>query len=227
MKFTFFLLIFLVVAPVFSQINKGAFDDYLYFVNQTRPSYEGVEGSPYVNESFVPAKVDDFDKVIYIKFNAFANNIEFRSPENDVAILSLEKDYTFRLLDGSNAEYEVHDYINDENVTGRTFFKKVRSGANFNLYQKQNVKYVPKKLATSGFEQNQPAKFIKTNVTFYVNKPVQDSMKLVPVPTRKKEIAAFLNVKSSAVKQYIKEENLKLGSEDDLVKILNHYWSLD
>lgn len=220
----FILYLFLVPTVLFAQINKGAFDDYLYFVNQNRPAYEDIQGTPYLSEDFIPARIDNFKNVVQVKFNVFANNIEFKKPDNDIAILSLEKDYKFRLLDSFNTEYEIHDYVNEKDELGRTFFKKIGSGENFTLFLKQNIKLIPKKLATSGFEQNQPARFSHTKGTFYVGHPQKDIKKLVAVPTRKKEITTFFKEKSKLIKQYMKKERLKLDNEDDLMELLNYYW---
>lgn len=225
MRLIFFSIVFLVNAPIFSQINKGAFDDYLYFVNQSRPAYEGVEGTPYLSEDFVPARIDDFEKVIYIKFNVFANNIELKKADGEVAILSLERDYKFKVLDAYNTTYEIHNYEKEEGLTGRSFFKKLGGGEHFQLFLKPNVKYTPKKIATSGFEQNQPARFAESKPTFFVRHPKEGISDLMAVPSRKKELAAFFDKKSKLVQQYIKKERLKLDNEEDLIKLFNYYWS--
>ncbi|QCW98896.1 hypothetical protein FGM00_01700 [Aggregatimonas sangjinii] len=227
MKSVFFPLLLFISTSIAAQINKGAFDDYIYFINQNRPTYEGVEGTPYLSESFTPAMIDNFKDVVYIKFNAFADNIEFKKPDDDVAILSMEKDYRFKLLDGQNTQYEIHDYINAKGATKRTFFKKIGGGEDFTLFLKHNVKYTPKKMATSGFEQNQPAKFTKIRDTYYIGQPKEDYTNLVAIPSRKKEISTFFDKKSKTMLQFIKKEKLKLDNEDDLVKIFKFYWSED
>jgi hypothetical protein len=220
-------LFFLVYTATSAQINEGAFDDFIYFVNQNRPAYEGIEGTPYLSENFIPARINNYKKEIYIKFNVYANNIELKRPNNDIVILSLEKEYKFKLLDGFNTEYEIHDYINEKGVKSKTFFKKVRTGKNFTLFLKENIKFTPKKLATSGFEQNQPAKFTKSKGTFYVAKLEEDARTLVAVPSRKKELSNFFNGKSKSVLEFIKKERLKLDNKEDLVKLFSFYWPKD
>ena len=214
----------LIPVMVCSQINEGAFDDYLYFVNQNRPTYEGVEGTPYLSDSFIPARIDSIGQVAYIKLNVFANNVEFKKTDGRVALLSLEKDYRFKLLDGSNVEYEIHAYKNEKGKKSRTFFKKVHTGKNYILFLKENVRFTPKKIATSGFEQNQPAKFTNSQPTYYVTNAKGGVQELVPVPTRKKEISTIFKEKAKEVQQLVKKQKLKLDRKEDLIKLFDFYW---
>lgn len=225
MKLVYYLLFF-VSASTFAQLNKGAFDDYIYFVNQNRPTYEGIEGTPFLTENFIPARINEFDRVVYIRFNVFANSIEFKKPDGEVAILSLENEYTFKLLDGFNTEYAVHDYVSEKESVERTFFKKIKEEERFTLFMKENVKYTQKKIATSGFEQNQPARFTKAKGTFFIGQPKGDFNTLLAVPSRKKEMGAFFKDMAKPVMQFARNEGLKLDNEEDLVRMFQFYWDM-
>lgn len=224
---TFLISLILIPTLGYAQINMGVFDDYLYFVNQNKPIYDDIEGTPYLSDDFVPARVNDNQKVVDVKFNVFANNIEFKKPKGEVVILSLERDYNFKMLDGLNTEFEIHAYQNDKGEKGRTFFKKIRTGENFTLFLKENVKLIPKKIATSGFEQNQPARFSKSKSTFYVGEFNEGFGELSAVPLRKKEVSIYFKDRSKAIHQYIKKQKLKLDNEEDLFELFNFYLSED
>ena len=226
-KLIFLIILFLIPSFGNSQVNIGVFDDYLYFVNQNRPLYDDIEGTPYLSDDFVPVRVNDNQKVVDVKFNVFANNIEFKQSNGEVAILSTDGDYNFKMLDGLKTEFEIHSYSNDKGEKDRTFFKKIRTGENFTLFLKENVKLIPKKIATSGFEQNQPARFSMSKSTFYVGKFKEGFGELSAVPLRKKEISIYFKDRSKAIHQFIKKRKLKLDNEEDLVELFNFYWSED
>jgi hypothetical protein len=225
MKNTFLIILFISLTSLSAQINEGAFDDYIYFVNQNRPQYEGVEGTPYLTEDFVPTIINDKkSSVIYVKFNAYNKSIELRKPDGEIVTLSQSENYRFRLMDGSNKQFESHFYKNDKGKKSKSFFEKVYEGKDYTIFLKENIKYTPKKIATSGYEQNLPAKFTWGKPTYYINDLSSDSKELVKVPTRKKEISKLFRDKSKSIQQSIKQEKFKLDDIEDLVRLYNFYF---
>lgn len=221
-NFLFIIFLIFLFPKISAQINEGAFDDFIYFINQNKAKYDGVEGTPYLTKDFVPALINDNKAVVYVRFNAFDKSIELKKPDGEIVILSQGEDYKFKLMDGSEKKYESHFFIDDTGKKSKTFFEKIHQTTNYTLFLKENIKLIPKKTATSGFEQNQPAKFAKDISTYYITNIFSDTPELITVPNRKKEVYKLFKDKS--FQQSIKKQKLKFNKEEDLIKLFDLYF---
>lgn len=199
----------------------------LYFNTTVKaPTYDEVIGSPYLYDEFVPAKVNEIEMTHFIRFNVFDNNIEFKGDNGIVYSMIKPNDYNIKLMDGSNKVYETHDFDDGKKEGGNTFFERIFTNGKFGIYLKEMIDYTPVKLAKNSFEANRPAKFKKTNGTYYFIDFDADADVLIKLPNKEKHFLKLFNGHATDVKNFIKKEGLYIEKEKDLIHILDYYFTL-
>ncbi|MBD0779061.1 hypothetical protein HPE56_14775 [Maribacter sp. ANRC-HE7] len=198
----------------------------LYFTKAVKaPSYNEVVGSPYLYEEFVPARVNDIDRTLFVRFNVYDNSIEFKGGDAIIYSMPKSNDYVIELLNGSNKVYETHEYVDDRKEIGNTFFEKVYSDDDFGLYLREIILFTPVKMAKNSFETNKPAKFKKGKVDFYFQQLDADSPTLLKLPKREKQFLKIFDEHSAAVKGFIKKEGLDWEETEDLIRFFQFYFA--
>lgn len=207
-------------------VRQNGANTELYFTKAVKaPSYNEVVGSPYLYEEFVPAKVNDIDQTLFVRFNVYDNSIEFKGDDGKIYAMPKSNDYVIELLNGSNKVYETQAYDGDRNEMGNTFFEKVYSDDGFGLYLKETIVFIPVKMAKNSFETNKPAKFKKGKADFYFQQLADDTPTLLKLPKREKQFLKIFDEHSAAVKEFIKKEGLDLEETTDLIRFLKFYFA--
>lgn len=225
-----FLLAVFTIAIAEAQIVQNAGTESLYeltfYVKSNNTLYDDeAKGSRYLNEKFVPAKINAVKETQLVRFNVVENTIEIKG-END-AILTLSKSYAYSiaLLDGSNTTYETHSYITQDGKKEVSFFEKIYTTELYALYLKERIIYNPGKKAKSSYEQDTPGKFLKGNTIFYVADLTSKKEGLLTIPKKKKNLSSIFFDQTKSVEKFIKKEKLKLDKKEDLIEIMNFYFN--
>ncbi len=217
----------LVTSMVFSQtqeIRDQPLDQVAYNVNSKNPKYESVEGSPYLNAAFLPAKINGSKQTKLVRFNAVDNAIEVMIDSTKVLTLKMSDSYTIKLLDGSNKEYQNLGYKNDEGKFDRSFFELVHSRNNYGLYLKERIKYIESVKNKNPYQEDSSAKFLKVRDVFYINNFLSLSPELIEIPKKKKQFINLFKDRSIEIQKFIKKEKLDNEDMNDLVKIFDYYF---
>ncbi|MEM7381009.1 MAG: hypothetical protein AAF361_07405 [Bacteroidota bacterium] len=231
MKNTVLILLVLgLVLPYWAnaQINRprnDSFNELLFFVGTNTSKYDDTEGSPYIYEDFLPAKINNIKETKLVRFNAVENLIEVKQ-EDKILGLTMSKAYSITLRDGSDRVFEIHPVETEDGKQEKVFLERVFSNDKFMLYMKENIRYVDAKPAKSSYEQAVPAKFVKNKNSFYVIEKANEGQKLVLLPKKKKLLVKTFGDKSKTIDKKIKKEGLKLNDKNDMVTILSYYYNL-
>ena len=229
-RLVFILAFGIVSVTAFGQsrvtVRQNGANTELYFTKAVKaPTYNEVVGSPYLYEEFVPAKVNDIDKTLFVRFNVYDNSIEFKGDDGKIYSMPKSNDYVIELLNGSNKVYETHEYDDDRKEIGNTFFEKVYSDDDFGLYLREIILFTPVKMAKNSFETNKPAKFKKGKADFYFQQLDIDTPTLLKLPKREKQFLKIFDEHSAAVKDFIKKEGLDLEETEDLIRFFQFYFA--
>ena len=194
-----------------------------YEPNFYRTKYDVQEGSPYLNESFVPAKIEGIEKTQLVRFDATEGQVEVMVSEDQVVVLDHSKKYAITLLDGAKKRYEILEYITPGGEVRALFFEVLESNDQFSLYLKEEKKFYKKEKA-QGYAREKPARFEKLRDAYYVSDFKTQSDRLLPVPTKMKSFIAFLGDDGQTVKKAMKDSKLKPDNAGDLVRIFEFYF---
>ena len=195
--------------------------DVYYDANQYKAKYNNPEGSPYLDESFTPAQINNISETQFVRFNAYEGKIEVKVNQNQVVELDGADTYMIILKDGSGRIYETHSYVNSKEEVLYSFFEKLHTTDHYSLYLKEQIKY-QKEVRAEAYKDAQPATFKKDNSSFFVNDVWRGSDDLVLIPERTKTFTELFPNQAKSLKNFIKQEKLKLDERDDLIRVLDY-----
>ncbi|MBS9461671.1 hypothetical protein KIM67_04565 [Flagellimonas sp. 389] len=211
-----------VTQPGTAQLNELEF-----FIQLNNPKYDGVEGSKYLFEEFVPAKINTIQKSYLVRFDILENTIEVKKDKDEIIGLSKKTDYTIKLLDGSERIFETKTFSDKNGYSVKGIFEQLYADDFFILFGKSRIKFQKAKPMKSSYEQAVPAKFVPLADAFYVFfLKGEKSGKMVRIPQKKKELKSFFGTEASKMEKFMKQEKLTFDSREDLIQTLKFYSSL-
>lgn len=209
------------------QPRNDSFNELVFFVGTNNPLYNGAEGSRYLNEEFVPARINDIKETQLVRFNVVENTIEIKESSGNVLSLSKSHKYVIKLLDGSNSHYETLAYKDEDGKTATTFFEKLHETKDFSLFLKERIKFIPAKPEKSSYEKAVPAKFIKGNKIFYVIGFPNNPNGMTALPGKRKSFLKLFRNKAKPIEKFIKANKLDIDQKESVIKILEYFFVTD
>lgn len=177
---------------------------------------ENIVGSQYFDEEFKPSKVIINDTISYnamLRYNAYVDEIEI---EKDDKISGLfKREYLSAIIDGQ--EFSIKEYETN-NTNKKGYFIKLVPGETA-LYKKTTKKYNPAKPAKSTYTKDIPPSF-SDETSYYILST--NNAKLTAIKLKQKSILELLT-RDAELKQFIKENNLDLKKELDLIRLFKYY----
>jgi hypothetical protein len=188
--------------------------------------YEGTKGTPYVFETWFPGEVflKSKKKVLVkeLNYNCFDNELVYLDPATDV--IRLINRYTvdlFYFINGSDTL--LFAPIEPDN-NGEFLFAQVLYGGSsvvYKLYQKEFVRANYE----GGYSADRKYDQFADKSDLYFSK--QDDPKFYKVKKARKHILTAFPDTEDAISSFIKAEKLDLKNEEDVVRILKYYDSLN
>lgn len=183
-------------------------------------SSKALVGSMYINDAFLPGKIDSQENTYSFRYNAYQDEMEVKFGEATY-FMPLSTYYSISFV-GTNKKYQVLDYDSDA-TSKKGFFVELQNGTPMTLYNKEKVKYYPEVPAKLGFSRYEPPKLQRTKNNFFI---VLEGTKAISVPTKKKEALNMFTKKVSTMKSYIKKNKLSFKKEADMIQMVRYYNSL-
>ena len=206
-----------------AQNNISSFDDISFFVNVNNPKYNNAEGTQYLNDKFVPAQINDIEKLYPIRFDLVDNIMEFKENDQEIMGISPAREYRIRFTNGSNRVFVSKTIISETGDLQRLFLEEIQVNPKYSLYKRERIKFQPAKPAKSSYEPEIPAVFKKMSDMFYVDYPDDSIDYLLLLPKNKKKVKTFFGDRGADIIKFAKKEGLKFDSQENLIKILDYY----
>ena len=222
-------LLFLISSNITAQIQAQTYNnlsDLQFYIRTNNPSYNTAEGSRYLNDEFLPARINGIKNTQLVRFNVPDNIVEVKNNKNEIMALSFAEGYTIKIQDGSSRIYETHSYLNKDDKKQTTFFEKLFEEGKFKLFLKENIKFIPAKAAKSGYEPAKPAQFSRENNTFYYTGFGSASKVLKALPKKRKNLVQVFGDHSAAIEKKIKSDKLNIKEGEDLIVLFKTYFQL-
>lgn len=175
-----------------------------------------IVGSPYTQKMFAQAKVGSLDQKTFMRYNVFNDEFEFISNQKDTLILDKIEDFGTIVFPETNRKFQLVTYTNSKNKLFYGYLINLKENNGFALLKKENIQYVDEKIAKTSMEVNMPAKYVKTDDTFFLkNKGTSE------FPENKKGLLKLFPDKKEAIETFLKENKIDFDSESDLMKIID------
>lgn len=186
-------------------------------------------GSVYIDEQFMPCKVyyeSDFIGDFYYRHNAYNDEIEIKDtqfaeePESSLATIK-----ELKLIDPSgNKELSLKPYENKKGEVRNGYLYLLMNGSKYDLFTKNNVKYTEGTHAVSSMVRNTPNKFSHFSEFYFIGKEEKVAHY---IGTKKGDfIKSFDKGLRDKLSAFIKEENISLKEEADLIRTFEYLNSL-
>ena len=226
MKHLLITMFALLPGILFSQVVVQGMDELLYYERLNyfqegivKNSYNGINGSPYLNDDFRKAEVRTKEDVSYIgelRYNIFKDEMEYKV--NGIVYWI------------SNPL--IIDYIKIDNETFMYFCKEGMDsdkGCYFKALVTGNCKLLVKKgiilqdaVPPKPYQEAKPAEFVKHKDSYFLQKSNAYPQRIA----NKKSIIKILSDKSTEISKFIKTNKINSNKEDNLIDIINYYNSL-
>ncbi len=222
----------LALIPLFgmSQIvqpRNNSFKELEFFVNtdSNNPKYSEAEGTRFLNEEFIQAKINDIKETQFVRFNAVDHSIEAQKGNGEIMTLSKSYAYRIALLDGSDRIFQTGTHINEDGNSEWSFFEIMHQSEKFTLFLKETIKFIPGKPEKSSYEKAVPPKFVKGKDRYYILGLQSQHQNLLFLPKKKKDFLQLFGSSAKEIDKMMKKDKLKTDRKEDLVKVLEFYFS--
>lgn len=177
-----------------------------------------VIGSPYVQGSFLPARVSVKEGNIYnLRYNGVNDEMEMESSQTKSPTINKNiSGLTITFLKDNKTYKSMTYFTKDGNSVTGFLIPFTNSDASVKLFLKERIAFYEGKPAKSSYQAAKPAKFDRVDDEFYI---AIDNDIAKPLSTNKNDIAALFPNHEKDVLNYIKEQKLNVKKQDDLVKL--------
>lgn len=230
-KIILFSLSFLSTISVFSQAANSQYDMYsrTIDINQkslafglTEAQFNSIKDEAYANPNFVQGKIFQEDQLIKddvpMRYNTFADEIEIKKNSSDANYGALIKDPTIFVKMFKDL-YVFVPYEGSNEKGG--YFNVLSDGKTYDLYKKTKAVFREPQKAETSYARDMPPSFPKT-VTYYL---VQNGT-FLEMPSSESKILKMMDKKKTEMKKYMKENNIDLDKEQDMIKTISYFDSL-
>ena len=215
----------------YSQANNSNFDMYSRTIDLnvksqsfglTEAAFNAIKDEAYVNPEFVSGKIYSIDQLlqdnVQMRYNAYADEFEIRKNNFDESYSALIKDPEIMVEMGGDVYVLVP--LNGNNEKGG-YFNVLNDGKTYDLYKKTTATFREPRTARTNYERDTPPSFSKTTTYYLV-----ENGTFLEMPSKKSKILKMMDKKKNEIKDYIKENNLDIEKEADMIKVVSYFDSI-
>jgi len=175
-------------------------------------------GSPYLQQAFHGATVEDLNIKAFMRYNVFNDEFEFISQKNDTLILDKIEDFGKITFITTNKKYRLIAYTNSKNSLTNGYLIELYSKSNYTLFKKENISFTEEKVAKTTLEVGMPAKYTKIDDTYFLRMPNGNTTEF---PDGKKALSKLFPDKKQAIETFVKTNKIDFDNVADLVKVVD------
>ncbi len=187
----------------------------------TEISYTNVTGTPYLYDYWSPGVVELKDgrsyKDVALKYDACNNELIFKNPKDDAVLAFADPVKSFGMEHAGVKEVFSNGFSKIDGFDEETFYQVLYGGGTKLLYKlKKNL------METKPYNSATVERSFNINVFYYL---VKDGA-IQRFKPSKKEFLVLFKDKSADVETFIRKEHIDFKNNNDLVKVLEFYYSL-
>ncbi len=176
----------------------------------------GYEGTVYIEEEVLPAKLGNQSKLDFLRYDAYADRMEIKK-NGQMHYLGdfLNTPIHFTGID------KTYQYLKfkDRNELEQGYFVHVYQGTGQSLWLKERITLAPEVKQRTTFDKYQPPTFKRVKDQLYLK---GDDGIARPVPSRKKHFLRLFAKEDKDVEAFIKQEALDIGKKEDLIRLIQY-----
>ncbi|MCW0483290.1 hypothetical protein [Gaoshiqia sediminis] len=215
-----FLFYHMGFSQAFTITDLSSLSDLLSFEknkSSTFDPYSDFDGTPYLNDDFVPGEVIVNDSIriedVPLRYNIYSDRIEFRNEHEQV----LEIDHSKQEFDfdfGGHL-FTIQDYL-DHGESKRGILELMVDG-HIRLYKRYLIDLKPATKAI-GYQEAQPNRFTRQDDEYLV----AEGQGIPEIFRKQKDLLEKLKEIKPDIDQYAKNQKLKLKTDKGLIQLIQH-----
>ncbi len=212
----------IVALMFYSQLNfaqTATMDEQVHvgsgLVNAKKTTSEKATGSQYFIDAFLPASISGSTTTYLVRYNAYTDQIEVKSSNDEVRPLIAKKDVLVATSDKKNT-FEYVDYTSEKDESHTGYLNLISNNSGVKIYSRMRIYLQPESHPSNGYESYKPAMYKKSSVEYYIK--TKDGG-IVYMPSKKKELAKLFLGKDKEINDFIKTNKISLSDEQDLKKL--------
>jgi hypothetical protein len=183
--------------------------------------WEEFQGSPYTSKEFEPAELfykNDKIGTIFYRHNALNEEIEIKDTKTQQGIRGLNRDKNIILkIDGKPMRFMT--FIDKGGNTMNGYLTQLVKGEHYDLYRRVHVKFTEGAPAQNSFVKAIPSRFSQFT-EYYIQKKGVDRVDELQQKNSKVFALAENSEQKQLLKAFLKDNNLDVDKEEDLVRLV-------
>jgi hypothetical protein len=176
-----------------------------------------IEGSAYIDSSFLLAEISGASKQIMVRYNSFLDIIEVQDEKGKVFPLLKKAPYqTIKIIYPEKIIQLLHFNYDGTEMEGYLYL--LASNKNITTYKQEKIILQEPKAASNSYQVAKPAKYVKLNTSYYLRLGLETAM---PMPKNKKELQSLFPSKKEEIAAYLKDNSYSLKDEKSIVDMSN------
>lgn len=184
---------------------------------------KNVEGSPYISDTFIPAKINAIKKTHFVRLNAIHSTLEVKIATNKIVVLNTKNNFDIQLLDGSRRRYTSVNCTNENGKMVNAILEVISENAKYSLYKKEQKKFIKAKKG-GAYTDKESSRYVIAPSIYYLSAIKKGTIKVIEIPSKKKKFFALFDENSEKLNRFVKQEKLSISKSEDLIKILNFHF---
>lgn len=208
------LMLFSITAIYAQGLTTKDFSSETLRMSKTLGDESYINGSPFIQEKFSPARVTGYDGQLYLaRFNAYNSQMIVDLGDKKIALdNSMFYEVTFTK---TNKTYRTYSYNFENKKLKNGFLVVVKENDDFALLKEEKVTYIDVVPAATTYQVDKPAKYDRDTDRYYV--AFGDSVYFLP--SKRKDLLKQFPTKSKELKTFLKDNKVSLKDENDLAEL--------
>lgn len=175
-----------------------------------------IEGSAYVNDKFLPARIEGVEGIYLLRYNNVNDDIEYQKDADKIFVLNKsEQKYDITFV-GTKNKMRVYDYVDYYGNQTTGFLSEIYS-SKISLLKKEKINYIPEKYPKNGYDVLAPAHFERVKDEYYI----MEGDKIVSFPKNKKALIEMYPKKEEEINSFLKKNKLSFKDQNDMIGIVS------
>ncbi len=219
-------LLFLLLAFLTTQAFSQSLDQSIREVGRrlkVTDDYSAIEGNPYFGEDFKKGTIyltnGEVIKNLKINYNKFEERFEYLGKSDQRFAISNHK-----VLDKVEFDGKTFEYVEKITSDGKDFTKGyliVLEKGKYSLYKREYTIFKEAE-ETMGYYQPEPARFVHKPEKYYLKTPNRSSADYIDTFRKRKFLKVHFPKNRKKLMDYIKEKNINLRNEEELVQFIKY-----
>jgi hypothetical protein len=183
---------------------------------------ESVEGTPYVNKEYLPAKISAAKgNTFMVRYNAMRDEFEVKGLNNTAYSLNRYRRDIIVEIVPLNKKYQVFGYMDENQNENFGYFVFISdSDKETVILKKERITFIGEKTAVTSYDTPRSARYKRWNDKFFIK--IGDTKLVKELPGGKRAIAKMFPEHKDVVFNYMKANRIKTSREEDLIQLMNY-----